>query len=484
MSEILILDPSEAPRARRWDALILGSGVRALMAAARIGSRGSRVLVVEESRRTTLPPALREPFFLGGLRDEGVLDASLRRLTVPLIDRRRIAAERLAYQIVADPCRIDVGQPAVTADELVTWGLLKPDEAVTLVRRLLEASEIERQLLLGAPFVHIGRRIGMGRSAPGMGPHRRGLPGDVASASDEVRRLLEAQALVLSNLGKAQPPPESKARLLGLALAGGAGFSDQPPWLVDLLRKRVTSHYGDFRSVSDDFELVSVSGQPGIRVTRTGEIWLGRVLILAAAPSTLRDLYVRSSGGPGHRSDRPAPPDFLDRNVSRGYRASMLFRVPTSVLPEGMGARLILPGSASGEGPDRSTISITAFPSQTHPNRVDLVARAMIPEPDPARLREQTDVLRREIAERLSDLMPFCGDRLDQVEIEMPHWDHDDGWLEDPHPGQGWPGEVELRLSARPPIYHLDRAAVAGLGLEGDLLLGWRAGDAIAEELA
>ena len=51
-------------------------------------------------------------------------------------------------------------------------------------------------------------------------------------------------------------------------------------------------------------------------------------------------------------------------------------------------------------------------------------------------------------------------------------------------PGQGWPGDTDLRLSSRPPIYHLDRSAVAGLGLEGDLLLGWRAGDAIAEELA
>jgi hypothetical protein len=32
-------------------------------------------------------------------------------------------------------------------------------------------------------------------------------------------------------------------------------------------------------------------------------------------------------------------------------------------------------------------------------------------------------------------------------------------------------------------VYRLDRAEVGGLGLEGDLLLGWRAGDAIAHEL-
>ncbi len=146
MVEIPLLDSSEAPRARRWDALILGSGIPALVAAARIGRAGQRVLVVEEEARTKLPATLREPFFLAGLRDEGVLDACLRALTVPLIDRRRFAAERLAYQIAADPYRLEIGQPSVTAEELVTWGLAKPDDAQTLIRRLIEASEIEQPI--------------------------------------------------------------------------------------------------------------------------------------------------------------------------------------------------------------------------------------------------------------------------------------------------------------------------------------------------
>ena len=90
MVEIPTLDPSEAPRARRWDALVLGSGLPALVAAARISATGQRVLVVEEEARTTLPAAVKEPFFLSGLRDQGMLDATMRALTVPLIDRRRI----------------------------------------------------------------------------------------------------------------------------------------------------------------------------------------------------------------------------------------------------------------------------------------------------------------------------------------------------------------------------------------------------------
>jgi hypothetical protein len=482
MVEIPTLDPSEAPRARRWDALVLGSGLSGLVAAARISSAGHRVLVVEEEARTVLPPAIKEPFFLGGLRDQGLLDASLRALTVPLIDRRRITTERLAYQVAADPVRLDIGQPVVTAEELVNWGLAKPEEAQTLVRHLVEASEIERALLYESPFVRLGRRTAStlknpvggaqtGSAAPALGHHKRGLPGAVTTASGDLSRVLDAQIRALSNLGSRRPAPEAQARLLGLALAGGAGFSDDPPWLVDLFRKRVAALYGDMRTLTGDFELVAVAGQPGIRVVRTGEIWLGRALILAAPPSALRDAY-------GDNPMRPAP-DLLAPRAQRGYRAVFLYRVPTSILPEGMSARIILPGADASQ----PTAAVTAYPCQTHPNRVDLVARAVLSDVEPTTLAARTSDLRADIGDRLRALMPFCGDQLDSVDVQMPQWDSDDGWLEDPSTQDAWPGEIDLRLSSRPPIYHLNRAAAAGLGLEGDLLLGWRGGDAIAAAL-
>jgi len=482
MVEIPLLDPSEAPRARRWDALILGSGIPALVAAARIGKAGQRVLIVEEEARTKLPTALREPFFLAGLRDEGVLDACLRTLAVPLIDRRRFAKERLAYQIAADPYRLEIGQPVVTAEELVTWGLAKPDDAQTLVRRLIESSEIERELLLRAPIARMGRRVAGSRGGPGMGNHKRGLPGDAAVATGALGQVIATQIRSLSNLGQTAPSPEAQARLLGLGLAGGTGFADAPPWLTDLLRKRVTALYGDFRTLTGKFELVSVSGQPGIRVLRTGEIWLGRSLVLASPLSALRDAV-------GNEPTRPAP-SLLERRVSRGYRAVFLYRIPITILPEGMSARVILPGTPADSGAERGSedaepaVTITAFPSQTQPGWVDLVARAMVPGADAATLSEQLTNLRQTIATRLEALMPFSQDQLQHIEVPSPQWDADDGWLEDPPPGVGWPTEIDLRLSTRPPIYHLDRAAVAGLGLEGDLLLGWRGGDAIASELA
>ena len=286
--------------------------------------------------------------------------------------------------------------------------------------------------------------------------------------------MLDAQVRALSNLAEAEPGPEARARLLGLGLAGGVGFADDPPWLIDLLRKRVTALYGDTRTLPGDFELVQVSGQPGIRVLRTGEIWLGRSLVLGAPLSALRDAY-------GNDPLRPAP-SLLTTQSRRAYRAVLLFRVPTSILPEGMGARVILPG-LPGDEANCPTAAVTAYPCQTHPHKVDLVARAVLTDVTPETLNDRIAILRNETAERLRLLMPFCGDGLDQVEVTMPRWDSDDGWLEDPSADSGWPSEVDLRLSTKPVVYRLDRAAAGGLGLEGDLLLGWRGGDAIASEL-
>ena len=90
--------------------------------------------------------------------------------------------------------------------------------------------------------------------------------------------------------------------------------------------------------------------------------------------------------------------------------------------------------------------------------------------------------LEQTLEDRVRELLRFAGSDLKRCPIEHPRWD-DDACLEDPLRGTGWPTEISLRVSSRPPVYHLDRAEVAGLGIEGDLLLGWQAGDAIAGDL-
>ncbi len=471
MASLPTIESTSVSRPRRWDAVVLGSGIAGLVAAARIGGAGHRVLVVEEEAAGRLYPGLRDPFFLAGARPGGLLDTCLRELTIPLIDRRRIRSGPLSYQVVGPDFRVDIGEGKLSVDELVAWGLAKPDEARVLVRVLSQAADAERDAMLSSPLVQIGRLgglgrgLGLGRTAR-LGAHTRGLPSEAARPPRALAPVLAAQCRALSNLATAEPSPEARARLLGSALSGGAAFIDGPPWLAGILRRRVETVYGQFRSLPGDFSLVSVDGQPGVAPRDSREIWLGRVLVIAAPASALVSVL-----------DPDERPDFLELRTAR-RRVGLHLRVKRSVMPEGMGPRVISVGNPTLPLSGLNLFTLAAFPNPDDSEWLDLVARALVDLEDPAHMEARE----AELMDRVRTLFPFAGDGLVRRPVKLPRWD-DDGWLEDPPPGVGWPAEIDLRVSSRPPVYRLERAGVAGLGLEGDLLLGWRAGDAIASQL-
>ncbi len=454
----------ERLRTRRWDAIVLGSGIASLVAAARIGAAGHRVLVVEEAAARAQHPALREPFFLGGSRDGGVLDACLRTLNVPLIEQRRIAPERLAYQVVSSKLRLDVGSVALTSDELATWGLSSAEQAGALCRALVESTEAERRAMLASAVVRTGRRLGAPRSGA-TGSHIRGLPAEAAEPTPELQPILEAQVTAMTNIATASPTPEARSRLLGGALVGAAGFSDGPPWLVELLRQRVEAAYGEFRSVSGAFALVSSDAQPGVSIEATRELWLGRMLVVGAGLGGLRERFAPNDVPQCLEHDRP---------VRR--RIGVHLRIARDILPRGMCPRVILLDEHGRGGPQDDVIALSAYAPARGAEHIDLVARMRVaPDADVGAAEDAIEA-------RVRALMPFSDGHLERATERRPVWD-DDGWLEDPAPGSGWPAEVDLKVSSRPSVYRLGRAGVGGLGVEGDLLLGWRAGDALAAEL-
>jgi len=467
MGALPAVESGAAVRARRWDAVVLGSGIHALVAAARIGMAGHRVLVVEEQTSRRAFPGLREPFFLAGARDGGVLEQTLRTLTLPLIDRRRIAEEELAYQVIGPDLRAEVGRPGLTAHELVAWGLAKPEDAQALVRALAEAGEAERKAMLEAPLVRIGRRMGLGR-AVGEGSHMRGLPAEARTADPYLALFLRAQARALCNLPSGVPGPECQARLLSTALGGGAGFRDGPPWLHGLLRKRIESLYGEFRSLEGEFRLVASANQPAVSVSKTGELWIGRILVVAAPCSAVAEAH-----GPGK------PPRFLDVQRQRKRRAVVHLRVRRDVIPSAMGSRLILLHEKEGSGKVPTVTSLTLFERPEERGWVDLVLRSTALEGADEAANTEREA---RMVERVRELLPFSEGALERIPVQRPLWDDDDCLEEAPAAGH-WPGQFDLRLHGRPPVYALDRARVAGLGLEGDLLLGWRGGDALKTEL-
>jgi hypothetical protein len=461
-------------RTRRWDAVILGGAVPGLVAAVRLGMRGLRVLLLEEEASVRRFPGLREPFWTTGAQRESVLGACLRELRVPLIDQRRIERDPLAFQVVLPDARLDVGDPRLTLDEWVAWGLAKPEEARPLVAALDAAATAERRAMLEAPFVRTPRLLArpeLPAAAAGAPPARRarGVPGALDAAPPRLARILEAQVRALSRHGSVDPSPEARARLLGAPLEGGVCARGEVS-LREILRRRVESLYGELRTLPSQFRLVSWGGQPGIapdRAGESGEVWVGRAFVLNAPRDALAAAVAQE----------PLP-ELLRAPPARQRELSVHLRVERDAVPEAMAGRVVVLRDPEREARGTNVVRVRRFATPERARSTDLVATAVV----------ATDALVPEAAEdelvqAVADLMPFAEGRFERVPEPQPRWD-DDGRLPDPAPGHGWPAEAELRLPTRQPVYLLDRAAVAALGFEGDLLLGWRAGDAIAADLA
>lgn len=466
--------PSASQRTRRWDAVVLGGALPGLVAAVRLGMRGERVLVVEEDAALAAFSGLREPFLMTGGDGDGVLAACLRALGVPMIDRRRLDSDACAYQIVYPGVRLDVGDPSATIEELVAWNIAAPEAAHELVRALADAAAGEREAMLLAPIVRGTRRLGIGQRRPPASPprpdairHPRGLPAAVASAPESLAALFAAQIRALSNLGASAPSPEARARLLGLALEGSALLAPGEGGLRGLLRRRIESLHGEFRSLNGAFRLIAAAQQPGIEVGATGDIWVGRALVLNAP----RDALARTI------AEDPVPEPLLAPRAAQ-RRLSLHFRLRADALPEGMAPRVILVRELCPALDATNVVTLRVFAPTRPRDPADLVASAVIPNGD-----GEPEVAEAAITAAISELMPFAASSLQRVRVRAPRWDVEDQ-LADPPPGGGWPGESEIRLACRQPVYALERGAVASLGFDGDLLLGWRAGDAIAADLA
>jgi hypothetical protein len=480
MGKLPTVEPDGQFRTRRWDGVVLGGALPGLIAAVRLGMTGARVLVLEEAAASHAFQGLREPFLVTGATGDGILGQCLRALGIPLIDRQRIGSDPLAYQVAFPDARLDVGDRQRTSEELVTWRFATREIADALMRGLAEAATAEREAMLKAPVVRAPRRMPMSsrRTAPNLlaasppvtAPVRRyarGLPAEVSEAEPRLASLCAAQTRALSNLGTAAPSPEAAARLLGLSQEGSALFAGGEHWITALLRRRIESLYGEFRTLSDGFRLVSVANQPGVALDDSSEIWCGRVLLVNAPRSALAAIV-----------EQDPTPEILAGPAPSCRRVALHFRTRRSALPEGMSKRVIAVSDPAQPMRGTNVVTLRVFPNARRDDTVDLVAAAVIPagEPD-LRAREA------EIEASVARLMPFAEHTLERQRDPAPRWDTDH-WLSDPAPGGGWPHAQEARVSGRPPTWLLDRAGVGGLGFEGDVLLGWRVGDAVAADLS
>ena len=459
------LPASASLRTRRWDAVILGGALPGLAAGVVLAMRGARILVLEEAAATRRFPGLREPFVTTGAERGSVLGTCLRALGVPLIDRQRFAPVPLAYQIVLPDARLDFGEEGLAVDELVAWGLAKPESARGRLRQLAEEAKAAGEAMLEQPVLRASRlrrrptrRGGSGWSQPAGGAPRP-LEDDAA-----IRLALEASERTLSHLGRAEPTPMARARLRGLVLEGAPAPSGDLS-LRALMVRRIESLHGEFRALDEPFAVVNASGLPGIALEESNEVLSGRLLAINAPRPALADVLAQDS-----------IPDALRGSPVTGRRQAIHLQIEPENLPEGMAARVIRVGRTDRPPTGTNVVSLRVFPPVPGDPDADLVASAVVePEDDPERCRAR-------IAHEVSQLIPFSSDWLRGVDEPEPRWDSDVPLL-DPAPGEAWPEACDVRISSRPLVYSVERRALAGLGSEGDLLLGWRAGEAMASDL-
>lgn len=453
------LEKSHSHRVRRWDALVLGGALPGLVASIVLARRGCRVLLIEDFRAARSYTGLREPFHLCATDAEGILGSVLRGLGLPLIDQRRFRATPEPLQAVTPDARVCLGAAAQCAAELARWGLAGEESARAVLESLEAAGKLERKLLLEPGIVQASRRRAFGRNR-GVDPKsQRGVPATLTRLSAPLQQLFHALVGALGNHGSAEASSEARARLLASALEAPVALLGEADGLRGMLQRRAEALQVERRQVEGRLRLVSVAGQPGLDTRSSEEIWTGRALILNATRAALEGAFEGES------------PGFLRAEATGERRHLAHFRGPGEQLPDGMGDRLVVLHPASEASGDRKWVRVRVHPGAR--GMAEIVASVDAP----------ADVDRRELLERsVRDLLPFSENWLDAQTLPEASWDSD-VWLPEAKASGSWPRIGELRLSSRPAVYSLERSSMAALGSEGDLLLGWRGGDAIAAEL-
>jgi len=462
-------DAATTQRSRRWDAIFLGSALPGFIAACQCAKAGLRVLLLEEEATSTAFQGLFEPFLLPGLAKEGLIHDCLDELQFPLIDRQQLKPNSIALQIILPHARLDVGEPATTQHEWVTWGYADASQAHQLAQAIARAGRAEREAMRSAPFVRTGRFRTTRKTTSSTAyptPYARGLPSEVLEAPAALRSLLDLVVRATSNLDRDAPPPEAQARLLGALFEPSGTFRRPDQSFRALFRRRLQSLHGECRVLRKGFELVEINRLPGIAPRESREIWLGRALVLNTPIDRLSALL---------QKEGQLVPPMLKQQINSKPRVLLHWRVPKALLPEAMAKRLICvpetPKRRSDENAETAPFRIQVFPSPAGADTAELVASSAGSEPSDATI-EAT----------LAQLLPFSEGKLERQPIPEILWDVPDSLCDPPH-GTGWPTQIRLRLSGHPPVYHLPRHDVASIGVEGDLLLGMRGGEALAAEL-
>jgi hypothetical protein len=361
---------------------------------------------------------------------------------------------------------VDVGRRELLASELISWGLAKPELAERFVDAIASAGKAAEQRMASLEWIRRGGLRGLARSSREPQP-MPALPEILRETPRPLGPLLAAWTRACVGPANEALPPEALARLLAAPLAGGACFARPDTGLRALLQRRLESLHGEFRTLGGPFRLVEFGDDPGVSRIGPDDVWLGRALLLNAPAARLAAALQR------HRQEVPR---WLDGPAAPMREVRIHVRALREAVPEPLARRAVLASAASGCGSADNPITLLSEPCARGPQFVELVAGAVFPADHDSAAAEDA------IAAGLGLLLPFAGNRVRRANaLPAPLWDDERGRF-DPVPGS-WPLGIELRPSRRA-VYRLAREHVAVLGVEGEILLGVRAADAVLADLA
>jgi hypothetical protein len=353
----------------------------------------------------------------------------LSELGVPVHERREIAAESLALQVILHGARIDVGRgrPAL-AEELEAYGIAKSPEALDWLEALDAGGDVLRTELRRAgratpsTLRALGTRLGLARSPrdpdsmpilpptpPPLEPFHRALAEGLAGAQGPI-------------------PPVPAALLLRTTRDGAHWLPHAGRPFLDLLRRRIVEFHSEIQPAGR-LRLIHERRAIGFELAQGRR--LARALVIGVP---LRPL-ARELGA--------SAPRWLGNGASPAEVPFQLLRAETAAIPVGMARRGI---DATGE----HLRWWTRYPDP-HDDRIEWVLVA----------GEGVRELSRDAP--LGALAPFASGRFEPVDTgAAPSWDPDLVRLE---------GSSPALLQRRPPVRLVGPERAPEFGFEGQILL-------------
>ena len=485
-------------RVNNFDVVVIGSNLSSLISAAFLCKNGHRVLIVEDEDKRWGKSAYMDPdvtSFIAGSAPNKLLYNIFRELSIPIHHQKKFVADELSYQIAISKLRIDVGNnwnlyyqeikrefpQNFTAIGKVYTEIFKCDKVLNEVfyNYLLHPQKLSSKIK--SHFImYLERLLRINEDNRGLSGI---VPDDLKNSS--FMDILALQETFLNDLAKETKSMSS----LFLLSAFQRGIVKEPNMLSKLLlilKEQILKTHGEFIQVNriDSVELTRRSplkDRPGVivRFDNKKKSVEGKALICGMPLYFLPNLLggIRFSG----RFKR-----LVKRFQPKTAKLTFTYKIEKWGIPVGLRSRVFfIPENKNGSS-KKSGVLVTVFPKDGgDAGTNDYFLKGTIHEPfingviKASRINE----LKEEMTTSLKELIPFYDDFVKPLnetpeDIDLQKLSSGDFVFESSFLKNLSLGEVESSEVLKN-VFFAGKEFLPQLGVEGELLSGWRTANLI-----